>query len=512
MPIIFDFFNCYPVDDITISVSFSPADLIQLDQTFMVKTLDSDSTNSGKIIFVVNETTGVTLVPGQEITLSFTVSGTNAASFDQPDDVTVIAVDPISGTYTFDPIAQSISGSSQITVSENVATVEFQCDQPSIMYWALGVSPSITSVTQSTISNKLVSSSGVLSNYTEKEDYTYWRVYGLEIISVATSLTKTFTGLKSDSEYQVKYYCVNQMKLVSDPASGEFDIPDNGGYFMKLTLSFTEELTYEQNDQLACAIDKLFQLSKSRVYTQFASICGSTSTSIFVEDQDTSQAFSVSQSDDNLYQYMFYIIPDYSLATDDINQDILESLSSQDFNSTLLDKTSDSSSFSVLQEFQSEEILVDQVPTVSLTYLYVGVDLVSVTAQLLNYKGYIIVGIYKGTLTQLSDGSYDLNPTPLLMKKGYCDESMQLLQVQYTYSEAGVTKQFGFDGLEQEVEYALIIMATNDDSSHLATAGNYIIKQFKTNKPEIVVITYGQILFGYHTFIIMCIILLAVLI
>lgn len=64
MPIIFDFFNCYPVDDITISVSFSPADLIQLDQTFMVKTLDSDSTNSGKIIFVVNETTGVTLVPG----------------------------------------------------------------------------------------------------------------------------------------------------------------------------------------------------------------------------------------------------------------------------------------------------------------------------------------------------------------------------------------------------------------------------------------------------------------
>lgn len=58
----------------------------------------------------------------------------------------------------------------------------------------------------------------------------------------------------------------------------------------------------------------------------------------------------------SLYQYMFYVIPDLYVASDMINPQILEALSSQDFNSILLSKTNDPIHFPTMQEFESEKI------------------------------------------------------------------------------------------------------------------------------------------------------------
>lgn len=231
------------------------------------------------------------------------------------------------------------------------------------------------------------------------------------------AVSKLFSGLKSGSLYQASYYCVNQMNITSDASLSQFQIPDNGGYFLKVMLHFRSRLTYNQNNELACALTKLFELKKSRVYTQFSCVCGGTSR--LVPGSDYSQNFT-GQTSNGLYQYMFYVIPDYALPADSVNQDILEALSSQDFNQTLMAKVVSAPSYPVLQEFESERIQVNLIPTVTLTRFVVGVDSVLIAVNLANYKGFVIIGLYNGTVNALANGEYDIAPTPQLMKQGLC--------------------------------------------------------------------------------------------
>jgi hypothetical protein len=78
---------------------------------------------------------------------------------------------------------------------------------------------------------------GLQAKFSDPNDV-YLRVYGTEILSIATPYVKTFTGLKSKAKYQLKYYCFNQMSKVSDAVSVNFVVPDNGAFLMKITLWF----------------------------------------------------------------------------------------------------------------------------------------------------------------------------------------------------------------------------------------------------------------------------------
>jgi len=67
----------------------------------------------------------------------------------------------------------------------------------------------------------------------QEEDF-YQIIYGSEVSSVPIQITKKFQNLKSNSQYEFKYYCLNQMNLVSTPKTVQFWTPKNGGDFMKL--------------------------------------------------------------------------------------------------------------------------------------------------------------------------------------------------------------------------------------------------------------------------------------
>lgn len=97
LPIILDFFNCFPVDDIAVAVSFDPDNLLQTDDAFQSSRLNSSVASDTRIIFTVREKTGVTLTPGQQVKMAFDISGTNSPSYLRPDNLTLVAVDPISG-------------------------------------------------------------------------------------------------------------------------------------------------------------------------------------------------------------------------------------------------------------------------------------------------------------------------------------------------------------------------------------------------------------------------------
>jgi hypothetical protein len=96
----------------------------------------------------------------------------------------------------------------------------------------------------------------------------YWKVYGVEYASIANmQITKTVYGLKSNSPYLFRYFCVNQLEQISDAQMTSFTSTDNGAYLMKILMTFNGKITYGQFNNLACSLAENFVIPYSRVYT-----------------------------------------------------------------------------------------------------------------------------------------------------------------------------------------------------------------------------------------------------
>jgi hypothetical protein len=64
------------------------------------------------------------------------------------------------------------------------------------------------------------------------------RVYGVNYVTTTQTLTKTLYNLKSNSQYIFRYFCINQMGLISDGQSITFNSLNYGAYLMKVSIIF----------------------------------------------------------------------------------------------------------------------------------------------------------------------------------------------------------------------------------------------------------------------------------
>lgn len=92
-------------------------------------------------------------------------------------------------------------------------------------------------------------------------------------MSITVGIHKTFSNLKSDSNYMLKYYCSNQLEKISDPKTTTWYIKDNGAFLLKLKLWFTKMISYDQDNEIACVLSQSFQIPVFRVYTEIATYC-----------------------------------------------------------------------------------------------------------------------------------------------------------------------------------------------------------------------------------------------
>lgn len=93
------------------------------------------------------------------------------------------------------------------------------------------------------------------------------KVYGVNYVLTTQTLPKTVYNLKSNSKYIFKYYCVNQMGLISDGQSITFNSLNYGAYLMKVFIIFRGSITYGQYNDLACSLASNFQVPHNRVMT-----------------------------------------------------------------------------------------------------------------------------------------------------------------------------------------------------------------------------------------------------
>jgi len=149
-------------------------------------------------------------------------------------------------------------------------------------------------------------------------------------------LSKTLYNLKSNTNYIFKYFCRNQMGLISDSQSVNFTSLNYGAYLMKVSITFRNSINYGQFHDLSCSLAESFKIPYERVMTETMSYCNHKSYTFY--HNDSSKIANEADSSGE-YIYNFYILPDYTIPADTTNVDIRNSLSLHSFTSTIITNT-----------------------------------------------------------------------------------------------------------------------------------------------------------------------------
>lgn len=149
-------------------------------------------------------------------------------------------------------------------------------------------------------------------------------------------ITKQVFQLQSNVNYLFRYYCVNQLRMISDSQSINFTSSNYGAYLMKVQVTLRGAITYGQYNDIACSMAQSFILPYTRILTEASSYCGSGTHVFYANDAD----FILNQPDSNgWYIYGFYIEPDFTLASDSTNTNIRNQLSISTSATTIMTST-----------------------------------------------------------------------------------------------------------------------------------------------------------------------------
>jgi hypothetical protein len=126
MPVILDFYNCYPVNDVTVAAALSNSN-VGLDTLLIVPTISSSTSVDSRVIFQAqNSASNNAISAGTTVTMTFSITGTNAASYIAPAAVTLNFIDPVAAGLNTAPVASAVQ--STIKVVQNTATATFSCN------------------------------------------------------------------------------------------------------------------------------------------------------------------------------------------------------------------------------------------------------------------------------------------------------------------------------------------------------------------------------------------------
>jgi hypothetical protein len=147
------------VADITVGVTGNP--------TYVVLDTDLSSLKLTKAVidgnlYIILKNNGGSPAVGSLVSVTFSITGTNAAQYNTIPPITLTFVDPSS--YQTIPVATSLNAP---TLNTNMATFRMQCSQASTILWGLGIYPSILNTQALDFQARIISSGvGLTSNFT----------------------------------------------------------------------------------------------------------------------------------------------------------------------------------------------------------------------------------------------------------------------------------------------------------------------------------------------------------
>ncbi len=136
-------------------------------QTYVVLDTDLSSLKLTKTVidgnlYIILKNNGGSPAVGSLVSVTFSITGTNAAQYNTIPPITLTFVDPSS--YQTIPVATSLNAP---TLNTNMATFRMQCSQASTILWGLGIYPSILNTQALDFQARIISSGvGLTSNFT----------------------------------------------------------------------------------------------------------------------------------------------------------------------------------------------------------------------------------------------------------------------------------------------------------------------------------------------------------
>jgi len=113
-------------------------------------------------LYIILKNTVTSVTSGTVITVTFSVTGVNSNQYNTIPQITITFVDP--SAYQTLPVASSLTAP---TMSTNKATFVLQCSQASIIYWGVGIYPSILNTQALDFQARIISPGlGLTSNFT----------------------------------------------------------------------------------------------------------------------------------------------------------------------------------------------------------------------------------------------------------------------------------------------------------------------------------------------------------
>lgn len=113
-------------------------------------------------LYIILKNNGGSPAVGSLVSITFSITGTNAAQYNTIPSITLTFVDPSS--YQTIPVATSLNAP---TLNTNMATFRMQCSQASTIFWGLGIYPSILNTQALDFQARIISTgSGLTSNFT----------------------------------------------------------------------------------------------------------------------------------------------------------------------------------------------------------------------------------------------------------------------------------------------------------------------------------------------------------
>ena len=162
LPIVINAISCIPTTSINLSVSFSSSQFsVNTDLSNLQLT---SSTVDGQLYIIVKHVVpgSGSLVAGNSVTATISITGTNSAFYALIPTFTLTLVDAT--TFQTFPTGTALTAP---TLSGNKATFQLQCSQSSRIYWGIGLYPSILNNAQVDFEARIISArTGLATNFT----------------------------------------------------------------------------------------------------------------------------------------------------------------------------------------------------------------------------------------------------------------------------------------------------------------------------------------------------------
>jgi len=457
-PIMVDFSNCPPVDQISIlanlsfgfnltnnyGVSFSGAQ----NQTVSLSFIDMKA--SYKAVFYVtsnDNSNGTTFF--EVAAINFVIGGTSGVFYNSPAPVTINLV----------PSSFIPPNPMNPTVESSILSVG--CDEKGTNFFVFGIGNSSSQVQIKLINLQTMALNVALTNPDLKNDPTY-RVYGYIVGLIPLVYTQVnITGyLKAGSPYTVFSFCMSNNLIINNVSENySWNQPDNGGKTVVLTIKFQNELSSSEKIDFACALCEVLSIESSRIYTDEGTTCP-----LYRILQVVNSSNNISSSLNGAttaYSTTFIIVKDYLAPNDNTYQTVEQTAQQPGFISNVISQTQEgTSNFPQSVDTTPTITILDPsssiIPIVAYTQLVVSSSSLNITFNLTNTNGFIYAGVAFQNVS---------NPNITQIRNGIDGSGVALIYSYFDTVSAGEALNFSFNQLFSDTNYKIFYAGTNLDTS-----------------------------------------------